>query len=212
MWLPPESGLRNKETMFSGIITNKAKVLNSLKTKDGLSISLKKPAGWVDLALGESISVNGVCLTVTEITKKDFSLDLTPETLKKTTFGIQVPDHVNLERSLSLGDRLGGHFVFGHVDDIGSVAKANKSLDNGVRLNIKFGSRYKNWLVDKGSVSINGASLTVVKTSSDAFSIALVPYTLKHTTLGDLKEGEKVNLEFDLIGKYVAKIVGKYDK
>lgn len=177
------------------------------KLKDGLKLTLKTPSGWDDIELGESIATNGVCLTVSGIRKNEYDTFLMPETLSKSSFGRKVPEQVNLERALSAGDRFGGHFVQGHVDCAGVITEVNKS--NGYTLNIKFPTKYGALVVDKGSIAIDGVSLTVVTSKSNSLSVALIPHTLEHTTLHALQKGDVVNLEFDMIGRYIVKVLEK---
>ncbi len=192
--------------MFTGIITDTSQVLKTEKNAQGLALTLARPKTWTDLQIGESINTDGVCLTVETIKDTDYSCQLVPETLAKTTFGKEVPASVNLERSMRAGGRLGGHFVQGHVDTVGKVEALIKS-GGEVRLTIALGSKYSNMVVDKGAVTINGVSLTVASCTNSNFSVALVPYTLSHTTLSNLEMGSLVNLEFDILGKYVNKIM-----
>ena len=191
--------------MFSGIITHTTKVKRHQKSKTGLKVTFKKPADWSNFKLGESVSTNGVCLTVSGIRSNEYDCHLVSETLGKSTFGEKVPSEVSLERSLSAQDRIGGHFVLGHVDEVGAVTKIDKTKD--WRVYIKFSSKNKNLVVNKGSIAIDGVALTIAEVKNSLFSVTLVPYTLNHTTLGSLQVGSKVNLEFDIIGKYVTKVM-----
>ncbi len=189
--------------MFTGIITNITEVLGQQKTAAGLKLVFKKPADWKDLRLGESVATDGVCLTVAKIENENYECELVPETLSKTTFGVSVPKKVNLERSLAAGERFGGHFVQGHVDGVGTIESVDEK--NGYELEISFDPASKNLLIPKGSIAINGVSLTLAGLNDSSFRVALVPHTLENTTLGALKQGDKVNLEFDMIGKYIAR-------
>lgn len=187
--------------MFTGIIAHVTDVTDQQETPAGLRLVFKKPTDWKDLQLGESIATDGVCLTVAKVESGSYECELVPETLNKTSFGVKVPVRVNLERSLAAGERFGGHFVQGHVDGVGVVEAVDKK--NGYELQISFGSVGKNLIIPKGSITVNGVSLTVAGIDGSSFRVALVPHTLKHTTLGTLKKGDKVNLEFDMIGKYI---------
>lgn len=187
--------------MFTGIITTTAALTGSQKKKVGLTVSFQRPKAWSDLQLGESIATNGVCLTVAAIRADDYDCVLVPETLARTSFGRQLPKIVNLERSLGLSDRFGGHFVQGHVDGIGIVSGINKT--DGFRLSVDFDAVSRELVIYKGSITINGVSLTVADVQENTFTVALVPHTLEHTTLGSLCQGDEVNLEFDMIGKYI---------
>lgn len=186
--------------MFTGIISQTTKVENAAKVSGSLKITFKRPKQWTDLVLGESVAVNGTCLTVEELADEAFICSLMPETLAKTTFGGQVPTMVNLERSLKAGDRISGHLVQGHVDCAGEVVSVSKA--NDYRITIGFPAKYKNLVIEKGSIAVDGVSLTVAEVWDNSFDVALVPYTLQHTTLGQLKVGDKVNLEFDMLSKY----------
>lgn len=191
--------------MFTGIITNTTKIVSSSKKDTALQMVFDKPKDWTDLALGESVSSNGVCLTVASQDTGTYTCDIIPETLHVSTFGQTVPKHVNLERSLKAGDRLGGHFVQGHVDDIGTVGKIDTGKD--YRLTIEFNAEQAKYVVYKGTIIVDGVALTVAETTDNTFTVALAPYTLEHTTLRNLGVGDKVNLEFDMIGKYIVNIL-----
>jgi len=189
--------------MFTGIITNTAKV-KSQKTKDGsLYLEIAKPPKW-KLSIGESISTDGVCLTVKKITPRAYAVELMPETLGKTTFGKKIPAIVNLERSLTLTDRMSGHFVSGHVDTVGKIIKIEKH-GASLKFFITYPSEFKKFLISKGSIAIDGVSLTVVDVTPTYFSVALLAHTLSHTTLGKKNKDDLVNLEFDLLAKYAQK-------
>jgi len=191
--------------MFTGIITDMSEVKSSRKNGENLTMVFKKPARWQDLKQGESVSVDGVCLTVAALSDNEYKCELMPETLGKTTFGKQLPKTVNLERSLKAGDRLGGHFVQGHVDEAGFVTKITKA---GVhRVYIKFSPKNKNLVVPKGSIAINGVSLTISETKNNTLSVDLIPFTIKNTTLGKLKKGDLVNIEFDMLAKHIVRVM-----
>jgi riboflavin synthase len=187
--------------MFTGIITDVAGIKSSEKTAEGLKISFEKPQQWSDLALGESVNTDGVCLTVAAINGDSYDCVLVPETLSKTTFGQALPAKVNLERALAANGRLGGHFVQGHADGVGTVTAVDRQ--DGYRLSVEFDAASRNLVIPKGSISIDGVSLTVAQVTENRLTVALVPHTLESTTLGGLKEGDKVNLEYDMVGKYI---------
>jgi len=191
--------------MFTGLITATTRVKESERLEHGLEMTFATPSGWDDLAIGESIATNGVCLTVAAIGQDDYSVFLMTETLSKTSFGSQVPDVVNLERSLQLGQRLGGHIVQGHVDCVGRVKKVGQ--DEGYTLEIEFPEEHSNLVIPKGSIAIDGVSLTVAECAKNRLTVALIPHTLEYTTLGSLKEHDPVNLEFDMLGKYVVNLI-----
>lgn len=186
--------------MFTGIITATTPVIESSQTDDGLEMVFKTPAGWDDIVIGESIATNGICLTVTEKTKDSYTVFLMPETLELTSFNKQLPSVVNLERALQIGERLSGHIVQGHVDCVGQVRKI--TTDDGYRIYINFPEKFRKLVITKGSITIDGVSLTVASVSGNTFSVAIIPHTLAETTLGKLKVNDLVNLEFDIIGKY----------
>ncbi len=195
--------------MFTGIVSHTTKVMSADKKADGLSILFEKPTDWRDLKEGESISINGVCLTVEHVGDESFACHLVPETVQKTTFGIAVPKRVNLERSLRANDRFGGHFVQGHIDDTGKISEVSKK-NGDVRIYINLDPKNKPLVVNKGSITLDGVSLTVAELKNDTFCVALIPFTLTHTTLGKLKVGDWLNLEFDMIGKHIVRGLKTY--
>jgi riboflavin synthase len=156
---------------------------------------------------GESISINGVCSTVRQLDKKNFEVEYMPETLKKTTVGsFKKGTPVNLEKSLKLNDLLDGHLVQGHVDTTGKVAEVRKVKKSKV-LKVRVAKRFMKFIAEKGSVALDGISLTVVDTGADWFTVSLVSFTLDNTNLGDIKESDIINIETDIIAKYVAKLI-----
>ena len=191
--------------MFTGIITEITDVIDSQKTDEGLRLMCRRPAAWTDLEVGESIATNGVCLTVAAIDGDKYESFLTPETLSKTSFGQAVPERVNLERSLTMRDHLGGHFVQGHIDGVGTITKIDNS--NGCHMTISFAPENQPLIVYKGSITVNGVALTVSAVEAGTFQVALIPHTLQHTTLAAAAENDTVNLEFDMLGKYVVNIM-----
>lgn len=191
--------------MFTGIITDVAEITDTKKEQGGLTFVVRKPKSWNDLVLGESIATNGVCLTVTDIQPDTYSCYLMPETLQVSAFGAHVPKRLNLERSLSAKDRFGGHFVQGHVDGMGTVTRIEEG--DYYSITVSFPPDGNELVMYKGSITINGVSLTITEVKDHTLTVALIPHTLEHTTLGDLKEGDKVNLEFDMIGKQIARIM-----
>ncbi len=163
-----------------------------------------------DLSMGESIAVNGVCLTVTGWDDTSFSLDVSPETLRTTTLGKLLPrTTVNLERALRLCDRLGGHLVAGHVDSIGTVRQKRKE-QNAVYWEFAAPAETMHYIVAKGSVAIDGVSLTVNRVFADRFSLMMIPYSLEQTCLKERRIGDPVNIETDLIGRYVEKFLTQH--
>ena len=193
--------------MFTGIIEHVGVVSALSPTSAGKRLSIDLGPLAADLKDGESVAVEGVCLTAAERAGAVASFDVIPETLSRTSLGRLAPGaRVNLERSLRVGDRLGGHFVQGHVDATGTVARLDRAGE-AVDLEIAVPPGFSDLLIEKGSVAIAGVSLTVVVVRKDRFTVALIPFTLENTTLGALRPGDPVNLEGDLIGKWVAKLV-----
>ena len=172
---------------------------------DGAALSVQMPEAD-DLVLGESLAVNGVCLTVASIEGETWGADLAPETLRRTTLGsLERSDRVHVERALRVGDRLSGHFVQGHVDEVGRVrAVRAEGADRTVDVDVSPAN--DRLLIEKGSIAVHGVSLTVASLIGNGFRVALVPYTLEKTTLGKVRVGSRVNLEFDVLGKYVARL------
>lgn len=194
--------------MFTGIITHTAKLekinksVFTFKTEKDFCKKLKQ---------GSSVSVNGACLTVLrQPTKEFFSVELMPETLRKTMFGkLKLKETVNLERPISAGGLLDGHVVQGHVDGIGLVEDIKREKDSRI-ISITVPKKLTKYIVDKGSITVNGISLTVIEAGGSMFSVGIIPYTLKHTMLGKIKTGDQVNIEVDIIAKYLAKLVKPY--
>ena len=189
--------------MFTGIIEAKTSVVSDDVRNEITTLVIKTPVGW-KLHENQSISVNGACLTVVEFDDKTFTVELMRETLNKTTFGKYIPESVNLERAMLPSDRFEGHIVQGHVDIVGEVTGVEKGKET-MGLTISHRKTHSNLIVEKGSITVDGVSLTVVNPRESEFSVALIPYTIKETTLGLLKKGDFVNLEFDIIGKYIIK-------
>lgn len=181
--------------MFTGII----EAIGTIKTKSGGRLVITRPASFKDLKLGSSVSISGVCLSVVMLTKNEMAFDVVPETFAKTKLGkLKEADGVNLERALEKGGRFDGHMVQGHVEDVGSVT-AIKKEKSGVRMTINIPANLSAAVIPKGSITIDGVSLTVAAIKNNRCEIALIPHTLKHTTLGLLKKGDLVNLETDVI-------------
>jgi riboflavin synthase len=193
--------------MFTGLVETLGKITSLKNTGKGIRFSLK-PLSDFEVALGDSIAVNGICLTVTAH-KGDISFDVSPETLRSTNLGeLNISDNVNLERALRLSDRLGGHMVTGHVDNTGTII--NKiSAGDYTFYSFECPPDILRYVVKKGSIAVDGISLTVVEIDSRSFSVAIIPHTFTATTIGDKGVGDRVNLEVDIIGKYVEKFLGK---
>lgn len=195
--------------MFSGIVAAVGRITQLTPRNDGTpTVRLTVDAGQLDLsdvALGDSIACNGVCLTVVETAGKAFCVDVSPETLS-CTVGLAAPGPINLEKALRLADRLGGHLVSGHVDGVGEVLRFDPVGDNRL-LEIRAPQALAKYIARKGSITVNGVSLTTNTVTGADFSINLIPHTLEATTLGGLQAGHKVNLEIDLIARYVERML-----
>jgi len=160
-----------------------------------------------ELAVGDSLTVNGACLTVTARTAQDFTADLSPETMSVTRLGsMKVGDAVNLERAMRIGSRLGGHLVSGHIDGVGTIRKRQKE-EGALLLSIEAPPEVLRYCIPKGSITVDGVSLTINRLADKEFETAIIPYTAEHTTLGIKGVGDTVNLECDLIGKYVERLL-----
>jgi len=187
--------------MFTGIIESVAEVKASTNNKDILSLKIKTPTNW-KLKNGQSIATDGVCLTVTEFDENDFTLELMPETTKRTTFGRAIPKKVNLERAMSPQGLLEGHIVQGHVDGLSKIIKVEET-PQWRTLRIAYPEDKAGLLVEKGSITIDGISLTIVEVDKDWFSVSLIPHTISHTTLGDKTVDDEVNIEYDILSKLI---------
>ena len=192
--------------MFTGIIESVAVV--EKVDKKGKNIELKLSSNLSSkLRVDESLSHNGVCLTVTSCDENFYCVTIVDESLKKSTFSnIKVGSEVNLERSLVINGRLDGHIVQGHVDDIGMCIK-KVDQENSWLYTFEFSEKYSNLIIEKGSICVNGVSLTCFDVSDNKFTVAIIPHTYENTNFKSLKEGEAVNLEFDILGKYIKKIL-----
>jgi riboflavin synthase len=185
--------------MFTGIVEERGVVREIGPTR--LSVGCRTVA--TDSAPGASIAVNGACLTVVERSSDHLAFDLSEETVRRTSFArLREGDPVNLERALTLSTRLGGHLVQGHVDGVGEVV-AFEPGEDGARLTVRAPAPLARYLVEKGSIGVDGVSLTIAAREGDTFSVALIPHTLEATTLGETRVGDPVNLEVDVIAKYV---------
>ncbi|MBY0359006.1 MAG: riboflavin synthase [Candidatus Obscuribacterales bacterium] len=199
--------------MFTGIVEEVGKIAALVDSADGRRLKIQAKKVTTELSLGESVAVSGACLTVVEQGADWFSTDASFETLRKTKLGsLKVGSKVNLERALKLSDRMGGHIVSGHVDGLGHLASI-KSEGFSKIMEFKADAALAPYFIEKGSVTIDGISLTVVglsdvQASALSFSVAIIPHTLAETTLSEIKVGDQVNLEADLIGKYVARWLG----
>lgn len=190
--------------MFTGIIEGLGEVQSVIHIGDGIKVTYKAPFSS-ELSVDDSVCVNGVCQTVIACDKLGFTAQLVEETLRKTNFGqIQVGQKVNLERSMTMQHRLDGHIVQGHVDSISHIISIHQE-DTGWLYTISLDQEQRDFIVGRGSIAINGISLTVARDMDDAFMVAIIPYTYEFTNLHTLSVGDAVNLEFDILGKYVLK-------
>ncbi|MEW5799613.1 MAG: riboflavin synthase [Bacteroidota bacterium] len=193
--------------MFTGIVEEIGTIASIKKMGDGLEFVIGAQKVLRDIGIDSSICVNGVCLTVIKKGKKEFTVQVVKETLRKTNLGdLRIGGFVNLERSVRLHDRLGGHLVQGHVDATGTVTSV-ETLASSWMYTIAFPKEYRKYLIYVGSISIDGTSLTVARLSRNMMTVAIIPYTYKHTIFQFYKKGTHVNLEFDVIGKYIESIV-----
>jgi riboflavin synthase len=191
--------------MFTGIIETLGVVTKMVKEQENLHLTIKSSI-TNELKIDQSVAHNGVCLTVVAIQNDEYTLTAIKETLDKTNIGnLNISDEVNLERAMKLGDRLDGHIVQGHVDEIGICTNILNQGGSTV-FTFSYTSDKKNITIEKGSVTINGVSLTVVNSKKSEFSVAIIPYTLENTIFKNMKLNTIVNLEFDVIGKYVARL------
>ncbi|MCU0342660.1 MAG: riboflavin synthase [Ignavibacterium sp.] len=193
--------------MFTGLVEEKGKLKEKIPTGDGFQFVIEAKIVMKDLQIGSSIAVNGCCLTVVRIDGNTFAVDTIEETLNKTNLGVLKQGmNVNLERPLTADARLGGHFVIGHIDTTGKVEDV-KELSNSHWLTISFPEKFKQYLIYVGSVAIDGVSMTVAELKDTSFSVGIIPHTWKETIFADKKVGDTVNLEFDVLGKYVERIM-----
>lgn len=195
--------------MFSGIIEEIGGIKEIGQTSDNVWIEVIANKVLNGSKIGDSISVDGVCLTITELKTDTFVVNAMPVTLQNTTLGkLKSGDIVNLERALQYNGRIGGHLVSGHVDTTAVIS--NKSSDqNAILIDIELGDNYQKYIIDKGSVAVDGVSLTVAKKLSSEFTVSLIPHTAKVSTLADKNIGDKLNIEFDIIAKYIYQFTGK---
>lgn len=193
--------------MFTGIVAGTGILRGRRGAGGGLAFNLEAGFEFADPEEGESIAINGVCLTAYDIKGRRFTVDVSPESLTRTTLGsLGVGSQVNMERALRLSDRLGGHMVSGHVDCVATV-REQRPAGPFTLFSFSLPEQWNRYVIDKGSVTIDGVSLTVNTCSAGRFEVSIIPHTLQVTTLGLLKIGSRVNIEVDMIGKYVEKLL-----
>jgi riboflavin synthase len=196
--------------MFTGLVEDVGTVVRADRRSDAMILVVRPvKIPLAELVIGESICHDGCCLTVTETTRDSYTVLAGAETLARTTIGgVRVGSRLNLERALKVGDRLGGHWVTGHVDGTGELS-ARRDLGSNIVLKIRTPPALLRYIVEKGSIAVSGTSLTVNAVDRDGFSIAIIPHTRDATTLGSLAPGDRINLEVDILAKHVEKLVSR---
>jgi riboflavin synthase len=193
--------------MFTGLVEGVGEIVEMLRQAEGVRLTVATPFPAGELTLGESVAVAGACLTVVAVTSRGFTAELSPETLARSTFNLKkAREKVNLERALRLGDRLGGHLVTGHLDGVG-VLRERREGPSHIGLKFELPEAMSRYVIEKGSIAVDGVSLTVNAVAGNTFTVNIIPHTARETTIGGLKVGDRVNLEADLIGKYVEKLL-----
>lgn len=189
--------------MFTGIVEDVGVVKALQKNRESMNITVASPVITTDVKLGDSIAVNGVCLTVTHFNERELTMDVMPETVKATNLQqLAVGDPVNLERAMPANGRFGGHFVSGHVDGVGKILR-KRPVANAIYIDIVLGEELTSYCIPKGSITIDGTSLTLFAVEKNSVTVSLIPHTYKATILGMKNVGALVNIETDLVGKYI---------
>ena len=198
--------------MFTGIIEEIGTVSKVINKSEALELIISAKHVLSDVKLGDSIAINGVCLTVTSFTTNSFSVDVMPETFRATSLAsIKNGAAVNLERALAVGGRMGGHFVTGHVDGTGEIIKIEPA-SNAINYTVRCDTSLLKYCILKGSIAVDGTSLTIFGLDSTTFKLALIPHTVKNSLLGQKKVGDKVNIECDMLGKYVVNMLQSHSE
>lgn len=193
--------------MFTGLVEEVGKLKSFTKRGDSMVLTIEAKDVLLDAAIGDSIAVNGICLTVTSFNNASFTVDVMPETMYRSNLkDLQVGSKVNLERAMSPNKRFGGHFVAGHVDGVATLIE-KKPIDNAIYFKFKTDSSLASYMIEKGSIAIDGISLTLVEVTEDTFSVSIIPHTLEKTNLLTKQIKDTINVEVDMIGKFVEKAV-----
>jgi len=193
--------------MFTGIVEELAQIKSIEPKSKGISYTISAEVVLDDLKIGDSISVNGVCLTIVKIGRDIFCIDLVEETLNKSNLGeLKVGDFVNLERAMKVSDRLGGHIVQGHVETLGVILEKQMQDEEAI-LSVGLDPEWMRFCIPKGSITLDGVSLTIARINGNIIEIALIPHTLENTTLGIKEKSETLNIETDIIGKYIDRLL-----
>ena len=194
--------------MFTGIIEGMGTISGIRPSGQGRRLTVEADFSLDQTKIGDSISVSGACLTAVKLDGKRFEVDVSPETLQITTFGqAKVGERLNIERALRLSDRIDGHLVSGHIDGVG-IVKKRESLSNAIIVTVEVDESLTRYMIAKGSVAMDGISLTINACESDNFTVSIIPHTAQLTTIGFKNKGDRVNIETDMIGKYVERFVG----
>jgi riboflavin synthase len=194
--------------MFSGIVETIGLVSFIKMNPSQIDISITPQTLFSDINIGDSVAVNGVCLTVTNFVNNTFTATIVPETMRLTNLGmLQVGSKVNLERSLPVNGRIGGHYVQGHIDACAEIIDLQKDGQNALLLKISIPERFAKYIVDKGYIAIDGMSITIIKAAANWFSVTLIPHTQDATIVNQYQMGQRLNLEVDILGKYVEKLL-----
>lgn len=195
--------------MFTGIIQEVGKIEKVTSIGGGKRIGVRAERCASELRINDSVSINGACQTVVERSERSFEVEAVEETLKKTTLGhLRVGDTINLELPLKLGERLGGHLVLGHVDTVGTVSGIDKQESSWI-FSVRVPQQYLRYIVDRGSIGVDGVSLTIARSEGDTVFLSIIPHTWDNTSFRNLEIGSSVNLEFDVLAKFVEKLVNK---